>query len=178
MSDAAATETTEATQTTEQRDAADDQSPEKLLAALKAERDARRALEREVRPLRTFKQEQEQTRLSADEKLQARERAVTEQESRITARLRASILRDELTTAATAEKLTLQAPIGDVLKLLDADSVDWDGETPRNVRTLLRELVKDRPYLASRRTGSADGGASGDRAPLNMNDLIRSRAGR
>lgn len=179
MPDEATTDTTtDATQTTDTRDASSEETPEKLLAALKSERDARKALEKEVRPLRQFHRERTDAEKTADEKLAAREKAVSEQEQRITARLQASVLRDELQAAATAEKITLHAPIGDVLKLLDASAVEWDGETPKNVRPLLRELVKERPYLASRRTGSADGGASGQAMGDDMNTRIRAALGR
>lgn len=172
-------EATETTDTTETRDVSTEETPDKLKTALESERKLKREAERELKELRKFKQEQEQTRLTEAEKLAARERTVADQEARITARLRASILRDEIGTAVTAEKLTLNAPIGDVLRLMDADAVEWDGETPKNVRALLRDLVKDRPYLANRRSGSADGGAGGDQAGYqDMNALIRKAAGR
>jgi hypothetical protein len=123
--------------------------------------------------------ERKQAQMSADEKIAVREQAVKDQEQRITARLQASILRDEIASAVNAEKITLHAPIGDVLRLLDTGAVEWDGETPKNVRALLKELVKERPYLASRRTGSADGGAGDGRSTGHtMNDLIRRAAGR
>jgi hypothetical protein len=177
--EATTTDTTDATQTTDTRDATSDESPEKLLAALRTERDARKALEKEVKPLRQFHKERTDAEKTADERLAAREQAVKDQEQRITARLQASILRDEIASAVNAEKITLHAPIGDVLRLLDTGAVEWDGETPKNVRALLKELVKERPYLASRRTGSADAGAGDGRSTGHtMNDLIRAAAGR
>lgn len=172
-------QTTTTTESEAAREASDEQTPENLLKALKAEREARRALEREIKPLRTYKQQQDDAAKTSEERLAAREKAVADQEARITMRLRTSILRDEIGNAVAAERLTLQAPVGDVLRLMDSDAVEWDGETPKNVRQLLRDLVKDRPYLATKRPGTADGGAgdSGDRA-LDMNTVLRQAAGR
>lgn len=181
MSDAEATETTETT-TADQSDDLEQLDLTKLRDAIRKERETTKEfkrVQREAAELRKFKTEAEQAKLTADEKLAARERTVAEQEQRITSRLQASILRDEISNAAAAAKITLHAPIGDVLKLLDMSAVEWDGEQPKNVRALLGELVKERPYLASRRTGSADGGAgTGQSMGKDMNTLIREAAGR
>jgi hypothetical protein len=172
------TETTEQTTvTTPETGDSDDLATLKL--TLQKERDARKALEREVKPLRTFKEERTKAEQTADERAAAREKAAEEREAAATRKLQAAVLRDEISAAVTAEKFTLHAPVGDVLRLIDTDAVEWDGETPKNVRGLLRDLVKDRPYLASRRTGSADGGAGGNtNTPKHMDDLIRGAAGR
>jgi len=173
------TTTTEATDVTTQREAAPADDYAELKESIRKERDARRAIEKEATELRRFRDERTKAEQSETERLAAREKTVADQEQRITERLRASILRDEVSSAVTAEKITLNAPVGDVLRFIESDAVEWDGETPKNVRSLLRELVKGRPYLASRRTGSADGGAGQDQAgPQSMNDLIRSRVGR
>jgi hypothetical protein len=65
---------------------------------------------------------------------------------------------------------------------LIAADVEYDAEgRPKNVDRLLTALLRDMPELSSataRATGSAEGGVRGGSSTANMNDLIRSAAGR
>lgn len=143
-----------------------EQDVTKLKEALRREREARRALDKEVKPLRTFKQQQEDAARTEAERLQTRQQAAEAKERELTARERRVELRDEVTRVIAAEKLTLQAPIADVLRLLDTDAVEWsDDGKPKNAATLIKALVKDRPYLVGSR-GSIDGGERGGAARL------------
>lgn len=169
------------TTTVEQRDAGgggDDLDG--LRSALEKERKARREAEKALKPLQQFHEERTKAEQTEAERLQARIKELEEREQQLTARERGMVLRDAIQTAASTDKITLHAPIGDVLKLIDADTVDWTEEgRPRNAVALLRDLVRERPYLASRRTGSADGGAHGPSGnPQDMNALLRAAAGR
>jgi len=154
----------------------------KLKTALGKERQRARELEREVKPLRTFKQERESSEKTASEKVAAR---IAELEGQVTTaqqRERTYALRDAIEEAVSGEKLTLAAPVGRLLKLIDGEAVDWsDDGKPQNATALLKGLVKSDPYLfAARRVPSADGGAgreSGSGVP-SINDQIRRMAGR
>lgn len=182
MPDSEVTETTEAMTQTETRDVSTEETPENLLKALKAERDARKALERELKPLKTYKQEQEQAKLSEADKLKAREQAATEKEATLTTRERTIAVRDGLAAAATAEKLALNVSTATVIRLIDLDRVEFnDAGEPTNLGPLLKQLAKVEPKMfePQRRTGSADGGA-GD-GPAHMNDMnarLRAATGR
>jgi hypothetical protein len=181
MPDEDTTETTDSQTSDTTRDASTADDYAELKASIKKERDARRALEREATELRKFKQDQETAKLSETEKLQNRIKELEAKESHLTTRERSIAVRDGLTTAAAAEKLGLVASSATVLRLIDLDSVEFDAAgTPTNLGGLLKQLAKDEPALFEqrRRAGSADGGTGGDRAPLNMNDLIRRAAGR
>jgi hypothetical protein len=112
------------------------------------------------------------------ERVATRERALSDREATLTARERSNELRDELQRVVAAERVVLRAPIGDIQRLLDSDRVEWsDDGRPKNVTALFRDLIRNREYLADKRTGSGDGGAgNGQGGPVNMNDLVRQRA--
>lgn len=175
------TETTEETETevtTPETGDSDDLATLKL--TLQKERDARKALEKEVKPLRTYKQTQEQSKLTETEKLQAEKAQLEADRQSLTKREQAVELRDEITRTVAAEKLTLAqgVPISDVMRLLDTDAVTWENGKPVNVGTLVKQLVKERPYLVAKRSGSGDGG-DGDKSDVkktSMNEFIRGAA--
>lgn len=162
----------------------DDQDVGKLKEALRKERENTRSfkqLQREAEELRKFKQEQEQAKLTETERLQSRVKELEGKEQELTRKERSLAVRDGLATAAQAEKLGLVASSATVIRLLDLDAVEFDDSgSPKNLGALLKQLAKDEPALFSqqRRSGSADGGASGGSAPQTMNDLIRRGAGR
>lgn len=174
------TETTEATTvTTPETGESDDLATLKL--TLQKERDARKALEKEVKPLRTFKDERTKAEQTESERLQARIKDLDVKEQTLTQRERTIAVRDGLAAAATAEKLELNVSTATVIRLLDLDRVEFDDSgTPINLGPLLKQLAKDEPKMfdARRRSGSADGGASGGVAGQDMNSLLRRAAGR
>lgn len=140
-----------------------DQDVSKLKEALRKEREARRNAEKELAPLRTFKQERETAEMTEVEK---RDRRIKELEDGLTAaqqRERTYALRDAIDGAVRAESFghTLKAPVSDVLHFLPAD---LDPEDGRAVGKALGDLTKSREYLfepKAKRPGSADAGATG-----------------
>jgi hypothetical protein len=190
MADDQQTETTivqtETTATGDQAEATDARGAggddlDGLREALRKERDRARGLEKEVKPLRTFKAEREQAERTEAEKVAAR---IAELEGRVStaqARERTYALRDAIEEAVSVEKLALAAPVGRVLRLIDADAVEYaeDG-TPKNATALLKGLVKSDPYLfAARRAALGDGGAGREGGVgHNINDQIRRMSGR
>lgn len=96
-------------------------------------------------------------------------------------RERSYALRDAIEDAVGGEKLTLAAPIGRVLLLIDGEAVEWseDGK-PKNAAAILKGLVRTDPYLfAARRAPIGDGGAGREGGVGgNVNDMIRRAAGR
>lgn len=156
------------------------QDAAKLLETLRKERAARKALEKEVKPLRSFKQEREDAEKTEQQK---RDERIAELEGRLTAaqqRERSYALRDAIEEALAGEQVALVAPLPRLLKLIDAEAVQWtDDGQPKNAAALLKGLVKSDPYLFAQRRGpSGDGGAgrTGAVAP-SMNDLIRAARG-
>lgn len=108
------------------------------------------------------------------EKVAARAKELEDRERTLTQREQRVALQDEIARVTGADKITLVAPVGDVLRLLDTDAVTWDDGKPVNVGPLVKQLIKERPYLAAKRSGSADGGeGSGEVKKNTMNDLIR-----
>lgn len=98
------------------------------------------------------------------------------------ATLEAERSRDRIDTEAIREaaKLGFRDPddaLAHVARRIDAVELDKDGK-PTNVSTLLADLLKDKPYLASVQ-GSADGGQRGESSekPPTMNELLRAAAG-
>ncbi len=158
----------------------------RLKEALRKEREARRALDREIRPLRTFKTERENAERTAEERATAKEREVAEREQALVARERKSNLRDAIAQVLGAQEFGFTFREGvttdRVIRLLDLNDDDWDGEKPKNVKRLLTDLQQSDGYLfapKARRPGSADGGAGHQTTVgASMNDRIRHAAGR
>jgi len=65
-------------------------------------------------------------------------------------------------------------------KLLDWEALGDDADNPKKLEAALKQLVKDKPYLAGTAPGGSDGGAGdGSGAEiLDMNAAIRRAAGR
>lgn len=93
-------------------------------------------------------------------------------------------LRDAITdtVGATDFPHTPRVSTARLVRLLDLDAIDWDGDEPKNVKAALLALQKTEPELfasKARRTGSGDGGAGREtQAATSMNDRIRQAAGR
>lgn len=143
------------------------------LAALRKEAAKYR---RELRTAQEKLREHEQAQLSETERLQQRVKELEgEVESARTQAKRATL---RSTVAASAQKLGFLNP-SVAHRLIDDEAIEWDGDQPKNLEALLRDLLRSDPYLA--RAGSADGGEGrrGDQGGAqDMNALLRSAAGR
>jgi hypothetical protein len=152
-----------------ERDADGDQDVTKLKEALRKERDARKALEKEVTPLRQFRDDRAKAEQTETERLQARIKELETKEADLSRRERTMLVRDAVTPATDAEGLQLRASVGTVLKLLDLDAVEFDDDgTPKNLRVLLKALYKDEPSLVAekpKRPGSADASSTSRSSP-------------
>jgi membrane protein involved in colicin uptake len=153
--------------------------------ALREERKARKDAEKRAAEHEAeLKKLREATATESEKALQAavdaaKKEVRDEYEAKIAARDR----RDAISKAAAGK---LANPEDAALFLSDVDSLD-----PKDVEKAITDLLKDRPYLAARRTnGSAEGGGRGDTqenagagtqsegSNAAMNDLIRQAAGR
>lgn len=190
MADETPTTSGEATQSTstDQHDGDDDeggeplQDAQKLLETLRKERTARKAAERELKPLRTFKQQQDDAAKTDQQKRDEELASLRDRLSAAEQKERTYALRDAIEEAIAGEQVALVAPLPRLLRLIDADDVQWTerGE-PKNAAALLKGLIKSDAYLfAPRRGASGDGraGRSGEAIGTSMNDMIRQRAGR
>lgn len=89
----------------------------------------------------------------------------------------------ELSTQNTAIRTAIRLGFSDPddalgFLALNADRVTYDGDTPSNLESLLKDLLKAKPHLKTggqADPGSADGGARGG-APVSMSDRIRQAA--
>ena len=162
---------TDSTQTTE----ADDLG-EKGTAALKAERDARKKAERDLKALRTRLDELENAGKSEDEKRQAALKAAEDRATAAESRYRAAIGRAAVTDAASkAGAISAKA-----VYALIRDDIDFDDDgEPTNIDALVAAAKKDEPSLFRAAAGSGDGGKGGTLITNDdMNAEIRRRAGR
>ncbi len=163
----------------------------KLKAALDKERQRARDLEKEVKPLRTFKSERERTEKERQDaersEIERRDARIAEIEGQLTQaqqRERSYSLRDAIEETVNAADFAHAPRVSParLIRLLDLGDDDWDGDQPRNVKALLVKLQKAEPDLfvaKSRRTGSADAGEGGrETIAASMNDRIRAMAGR
>lgn len=119
--------------------------------------------------------EHEKSQLSETEQAQAR---IAELEASNQA-LEAQARRDRLErqVATDAPKHGIVDPDAAV-RLLDLDRLDVaDDGTIANLDDALKDLIRDRPYLAGQR-GSGGGGARPQESATSMNDIIRRAAGR
>lgn len=158
------------------------QDAAKLLETLKKERAARRAAERELKPLKTEAQQRAEREKSATDKASERIAALEAQLAEAETERRTARLTRAIRDADRRLGLALHDPdvVADLLRY-GADDFDEAGK-PIGVEARLRALVKDKPYLAgAQRPGSADGGSGGsggNAAHRDMNSMIRQAAGR
>ena len=168
-------------ETPEPTDQTTDSTPEgddlgdKGHAALKAERDARRKAERDLKALRTRLDELENAGKSEDEKRTAALRAAEDRATAAELRYQAAIGRAAVTEAATkAGAISTKAVYALIREDIDFDD---DGE-PTNIEDLITAARKDEPQLFRAAAGSGDGGKGG-RAPAtdDMNAQMRKALG-
>ncbi len=151
----------------------DDLSPAQLRAELADARKEAAKFRTQLRGFEKTEADRKAAELSEVEKRDARIRELEDHAAQSQQRTRQYALRDAVEQAVNKEQLALTAPLGDVLRLLDADAIEWDDNgAPKHVGALVKALVADRPYLVGRR-GSVDGGAGGGQVAGNMNDLLR-----
>lgn len=113
----------------------------------------------------------------ANERIAAAEKKATEAEARAK---RAAV---ESAVSAAAAKAGFIDP-DDARRFIEADSIEFDGDEPRNLDKLLGALAKSKPHLvkAGGGTGSGDGGPRGKSDPSDpgqmFGDLVAEKLGR
>lgn len=157
---------------------------ETIRAQRESEHEARRSLKRERaerRKLEARIAELESSGGSDADKVAKDLQAANERAATAEARLRKQTLRS--TAMEEAAKLGFNSPLT-AARLIDSDEVEWDDNEPANVRSLLRDILRDDPSL-KRRTrddtddGDAGAGRRGGTTGLqDMNAAIRAAAGR
>lgn len=162
------------------------QSAAKLRETLNKERAARRAAERELKPLKTAAQQKADAEKTEAQKAQERADAAEKRAAQLESVVRQGRVERAVRSMDRVQSLGLHDPefVADLIKLDDGD-FDEDG-TPDSkvVEAAVRNLVKSKPYLAAsgggKRPGSGDGGASGNSRTVanDMNGMIRRAAGR
>jgi hypothetical protein len=170
MADESTTTSGEATQstTTDQHDGDDDegdpiQDANKLLETLRKVRKEKKDLEKEVRPLRTYKQQTEDAAKTDQER---RDERIAELEGLVSAaqaKERQYNLRDAISEALSAADFPAQPVVSvpKLIRLLDLDDSDWDGDQPKNVKSLLIKLSRAEPGLFAARRGPHRRGGDG-----------------
>ncbi len=135
-----------------------DELGEKGQAAIKAERDARKKAERDLKTAQTRLSELEGKDKSDVERLTGKLTAADERATAAETRFRDANARSAVTDAATkVNAVSTRA----VFALIRADlEYDDDGE-PTNVDALIKQAQKDEPSLFKAAAGSGDGGAKG-----------------
>lgn len=156
-----------------------EQDAAKLLEALKKERSARRAAERELKPLKSAAQQRADAEKSASDKANDRIAALEKQLADSEAERRQVRVIRAVRDVDRRLGLALHDPevVADLLRL---DEADFDDDGKPSVEAKLKQLVKDKPFLAgARRPGGGDAGTGGGKeAAADMNTLIRRAAGR
>ena len=143
---------------------------EKGTAAIKAERDARKRAERDLKSAQTRVAELENAGKSEDEKRTAALKVAEERATAAEQRLRDANARSAVTDAATKlNAISTRAVYALIRGDLDFDD---DGE-PTNVAKLLKQAQADEPSLFRASNGSGDGGAGAEPETRNINDLLR-----
>ncbi len=145
-------------------------------AADKAAKDASTELER----LRAELKKRDDADLSEIEKLRKQVAEAESQRQTIDQARKAE--RTQHTIEREAGQMRFADP-ADAVRLIDQTRIDFDASgNPTNVKALLAELVKAKPYLSARPgTGSGEGGARGAGGAgggFSMDDYIRRAAGR
>jgi len=176
------------TDQTDERDAGvDDQSTDqttttssdlgdKGAAAIKAERDARRKAERDLKALQAKVAEFENKDKTETERSQAAQKAAEERATAAENRLRAANARVAITEAAQKANATSTRL---VMALITPDLEYDDNGEPTNINALIAQAKKDEPSLFRAAQGSGDGGKGQDKAPkTDINAALRHLAGR
>lgn len=119
----------------------------------------------------------EDAQLSEMERAQREAREAAQREREAREELKAVRTRTEIERAAT--KLGI-VDADAAARLLDQGTLDFDERGAlKNVEAVLRDLVRERPYLlATRRPGADAGSGRNQDAPVDMNTLIRRAGGR
>lgn len=148
---------------------------EQLLKMVKQANSEAAQRKRELRAAQTKISEWEQSQLSEKEKLEARLKALEEENNTLKTSQQKALMRSEITSAAT--KLGFLNP-SVAHRLVDEDKIKLDEDSGKvlNAEALLNELVKTDPYLVGR--GSVDAAARSETTSKDMNTLIRQKAGR
>lgn len=169
--------------TTSQADETETLTPADLRAALAEARKEAAGNRTKLRAFEKAEQDRTAATLTETEKRDARIRELEESLTNHERRARDYALRDAIAAHVARDDFpALPVATGDrLLRLLDPDAVEWDGETPKNVGALLTGLARTDPYLfqpKARRPGAADAGGGG-RSVSNsdMNALIRGHRG-
>lgn len=180
--DTSSSDSTTTTTTTQQTDDLGD-AGKKAIADERAARQAAdktaKAAQSELERLRAELKKRDDADLSETEKLR---KQLTEAESE-----RQSIIKDRqaertrFTVEREAARMRFADP-ADAWNLIDQTRIDLDGNgNPANVKELLGELVKAKPYLSARPgNGSGEGGARGGNSTsgVSMDDWLRQAAGK
>lgn len=146
-----------------------------------AERQARQRAatrESELEAARRQVQEFQQQGLSEQQRAQAAAQAAEARAQAAEERVQRLALNLAVAEAASALKFRNPALAS---RLIDPSAVEWDGDTPRNIKDLLKRELQNDPYLAQTGGGGGDGGQGrngGQQAPPDMNSMIRRSAGR
>lgn len=148
--------------------------------AIQRERDKAKAAEERARAAEERAKAYEEKDLPEAERTKRRLSELEDENQRLAAEL---VNRD-----VAAEVAKAAAKIGvidtDVVMVLlrEEDSIDFDAKgKPINVEAAIKDLIKQKPYLARQSSAGADAGAGtrpGTSPGLSMNDAIRRAAGR
>ena len=151
---------------------AEGELPEPVREMLRNYRQENRSLRERLRTLEQGQQPAQQGDTITREAFQ-------QAEERWQARLREQGVRSEV--AMVSARLGVVDPEA-AFRLLDTDDLDFDDKgQPTNVEAALKNLIRERPWLAQRQVrGGADGGAGGTPRPgaRSMNDVLREATGR
>lgn len=124
-----------------------------LKSALKKERDERRALAKEIKDLRKFKEDAESKDKTEGEKAQAAATKAQQKAERLAAKLKETALENVVTKLATKHKFV---DIDDALRLIDRSEIqiDQDEDDPsdltideKSVDKALKALAEKKPHL-------------------------------
>ncbi len=122
----------------------------------------------ELKAIRDAKKSEDDAKLDEQTRLTNRQKELEAEVERLTKQARVKALEAAVTKQAI--KLGIHDPDAAV-KLLDTDALELDDETgePKNVEAALKELIKQKPYLAKEpeaaTPGSLNGGAGGSAGP-------------
>lgn len=131
----------------------DDKDTSGLKSALKKERDERRALAKEIKELRKFKDEADSKDKTEGEKAQAVATKAQQKADRLAVKLRDTALENVVTKLATKHKFV---DIDDALRLIDRSEIqiDQDEDDPsdltideKSVDKALKALAEKKPHL-------------------------------
>lgn len=136
----------------------------------------------ELKAFRDAKKAADDEKLDETTRLTSRQKELEAEVEKLTKQARAKAL--EASVVKQAIKLGIHDPDAAV-KLLDTDELELDEETgePKNVEAALKQLIKDKPYLAKEpdtsTPGSLNGGAGGTAGPapkLTAEELAQAQA--